>query len=257
MVLTLRVLHTTIAKQSTAAAASLPKSAIAQLGVGNYEILKYKQVSEHYWSVSFVKPVRSSDASREYQSWICYADDVELAEDGKAIDYPKNFALPVPFYNQVDNKFEPHRTCNTSSCAMAAKFLGAAISSDDQYYQLLDADTTDHSAQSRALDKLGIKSEWHTDLDFDDLDASLKKGKPIVIGILHRGTLDNPTGGHMIVVVGKTAKGDYIVNDPYGSIMDGYTGAVERGRNAVYSRKMLDRRWLADGPKSGWGRIFV
>jgi hypothetical protein len=35
--------------------------------------------------------------------------------------------LPVPYFSQLDNKEEAERTCNTSSCAMVAKFLGANI----------------------------------------------------------------------------------------------------------------------------------
>jgi Peptidase_C39 like family len=169
------------------------------------------------------------------------------------------FALPVPYYPQTDNRNQPNRTCNSSSCAMVAKFLGAKIDGDDDYwinYVNPEGDSTDHSAQTRALDNLDIYSEWHTDLSFVDLDHSLVvEKKPVVIGILHRGSLDYPTGGHMIVVVGKSGK-DYIVNDPYGSLNDGYTGDVYNGKGAVYSRFDLAKRWLADGDYSGWGRLF-
>ena len=53
-----------------------------------------------------------------------------------------------------------------------------------------------------------------------------------------------------------TAKGDFIVNDPYGSVNDGYSGPVTNGNQAVYSRAMLQKRWLPEGAKSGWGRKF-
>lgn len=255
----LRVLQTTIIKQSTVAAKSLPKSAIATLHVGDYKILQYKTSAKSHWNVMFDRKIKSADGTKEYQSWVVWGDDIEFATDeGKAIDIPKDVVLPVPFWNQVDNKFEPQRTCNTSSCAMAAKYLGGSIDSDDEYYaKYLKGDTTDHGAQTAALDRLGIKSVWRTDLDFIDLDESLKRDRPVVIGILHRGSIDYPTGGHMIVVIGKTAKGDYIVNDPYGSINDGYQGAVENGRGAVYARSMLERRWTAEGKGTGWGRIFA
>jgi hypothetical protein len=93
-------------------------------------------------------------------------------------------------------------------------------------------------------------------LSFADLDNELSNGRPVVIGILHRGTLSAPTGGHMVVVVGKTPAGDYVVNDPYGSLNDGYTGAVTNGKGAVYKKSVLEKRWTVDGPKSGWGRVF-
>lgn len=169
--------------------------------------------------------------------------------------------LNVPFFAQTDNLYEPHRTCNTSACAMVARFLGAKIAGDDEYYQIVRryGDTTDHTAQTKALNAIGVKSTWHTNLGFSDLDKSLAAGLPIVIGILHRGTLDRPTGGHMVVVIGKNDKG-YICHDPYGSLLDpggGYTGDVRNGENVVYPRHVLNHRWLVEGGYSGWGRLFT
>lgn len=169
--------------------------------------------------------------------------------------------LKVPYYQQVDNKYEPMRTCNTSSCAMVARYLGAKISGDDEYYKIVRkyGDTTDHNAQTKALAEIGIKSVWSTDLGFEDLDRSLQMSLPIVIGILHRGTLTSPTGGHMIVVIGKTTSKDYICHDPFGSLLDaggGYTGDVNHGNGVVYPRYVLNRRWLLEDKDSGWGRLF-
>ena len=60
----------------------------------------------------------------------------------------------------------------------------------------------------------------------------------------------------MVVVVGKKGE-DYVVNDPYGSLNDGYTGAVANGKGAVYKKSDLQQRWLTKGKdKTGWGRIF-
>jgi hypothetical protein len=179
----------------------------------------------------------------------------------KTAPKPSVIRLNVPYYQQVDNKYEPMRTCNTSSCAMVARFLGAKISGDDQYYQIVRkyGDTTDHTAQTKALAALGIKSTWNTNLGFEDLDKSLEVGLPIVIGILHRGTLAAPTGGHMIVVIGRTEKRDYICHDPFGSLLDpggGYTGDVNNGNGVVYPRPVLNRRWLPDDSNCGWGRLF-
>ena len=92
--------------------------------------------------------------------------------------------------------------------------------------------------------------------DFADLDKSLARQKPIVIGISHRGTEQNPTGGHIIVEIGKTPNGDYIVNDPYGSLLTQYRTDPHDGCGAVYSRQALTARWTLNGRGSGWGRIF-
>lgn len=176
---------------------------------------------------------------------------------------PKEINLNVPYYNQVDNYRDAGRTCNSSSCAMCLEFLKPGTlkgaKGDDAYIQKVFSigDTTDHSVQTKVLASYGIKSEFNYNLGFDDIDKSLSSGRPVVIGILHRGSLSAPTGGHMVVVKGKTAKGDYYINDPYGSLNDGYTGDVMNGKNAVYAKEVLKHRWLDHGTdNTGWGRIF-
>jgi hypothetical protein len=168
--------------------------------------------------------------------------------------------LPVPCWLQTDNAVQPDRTCNTSSNAMAAKFLGATIQSDDQYFQIVSkyGDSTSMEAQTAALSEIGIKSQQKTNLDFADLDRQLANGKPITISIAHRGSESSPNLNkwHVICVIGKTPNGDYIVNDPYGSVNDAYTSDPHNGCGAIYTRQTLTRRWLASGSGTGWGRLF-
>ncbi len=210
-----------------------------------------------------------------YDTWYVYAPDVQIIDANGAIVSPPTvlavaapavsaipqttngaIKLPVPYLSQRDNIIGSWRTCNTSSCAMAAKFLGCKIAGDDEYYQVVIkyGDTTDHGVQTQALSEVGIKSTWHTDLDFDDLDKSLASGLPVVIGILHHGSLDAPTGGHMIVVIGRMANGDYVINDPYGDLNTEYE--EENGESLIYTRNVLDARWLERTKGSGWGRLF-
>jgi uncharacterized protein YvpB len=174
---------------------------------------------------------------------------------------PKSNILDVPFFPQTDNYRDANRTCNSSACAMVLEYFKPGTlkgpKGDDAYVQKVFAigDTTDHVVQTRVLSSYGIKSHFSYGLSFADLDRELSAGRPVVIGILHRGSLSAPTGGHMVVVIGKTPSGDYVVNDPYGSLNDGYTGAVTNGRGAVYKKSDLARRWCPKG-NDGWGRIF-
>ena len=169
--------------------------------------------------------------------------------------------LNVPYFPQTDNYRDAQRTCNSSACAMCLEYFkpGTLVGpkGDDAYVKKVFAvgDTTDHTVQTKVLDSYGIKSQFSYNLSFADLDRELAAGRPVVIGILHRGTLSSPTGGHMVVVIGKKGE-DYVVNDPYGSLNDGYTGSVTNGKGAVYKRSDLAKRWTPDGPTSGWGRIF-
>ena len=169
--------------------------------------------------------------------------------------------LNVPFYLQTDNYRDADRTCNSSACAMCLEYFKPGTlkgaKGDEAYVQKVFAigDTTDHTVQTRVLMGYGINSAFKYNVTFADLDRELFEGRPVVIGILHRGPLSAPTGGHMVVVIGKTLSGDYVVNDPYGSLNDGYTGSVTNGKGAVYKRSDLVRRWCPKG-NDGWGRIF-
>jgi len=174
---------------------------------------------------------------------------------------PKSSILDVPFFPQTDNYRDANRTCNSSACAMVLEYFKPGTlqgpKGDDAYVRKVFAigDSTDHLVQTKVLASYGIKSSFSYSLTFADLDRELAAGRPVVIGILHRGTLSNPTGGHMVVVIGKTPSGDYVINDPYGSLNDGYTGAVTNGKGAVYKKSDLARRWCPKG-NDGWGRLF-
>lgn len=174
---------------------------------------------------------------------------------------PKSNVLDVPWFPQTDNYRDADRTCNSSSCAMCLEYFKPGTlkgaKGDDAYVQKVFSigDTTDHFVQTRALASFGIQSRFSTSLSFADLDRELAAGRPVCIGILHRGPISAPRGGHVLVVIGKTPSGDYVVNDPYGSLNDGYTGAVTNGRGAIYKRSELARRWCPAG-NDGYGRIF-
>jgi hypothetical protein len=177
------------------------------------------------------------------------------------VETPKSNILSVPWFPQTDNFRDPQRTCNSSSCAMCLEYFkpGTLVGpkGDDAYIRKVFAvgDTTDHAVQTRVLQSYGIQSVFRYNLTFADLDRELSAGRPVCIGILHRGPLSAPTGGHVLVVIGKTPSGDYVVNDPYGSLNDNYTGPVTNGRGAVYKKSDLSRRWCPKG-NDGWGRIF-
>jgi hypothetical protein len=174
--------------------------------------------------------------------------------------------LGVPWFPQTDNYALPDSTCNSSACAMCLEFLKpgslpAGPKGDDAYLRkvLAVGKSTDQSVQTQVLKGYGVNSVFRTNLDFSDLDRELIAGRPVVLGILHRGPTSNPTrnSGHMIACIGRSADGQsYTFHDPYGSLIRGYTGPVIEGRQVVYSRMELEKRWTADGVKSGWGRIF-
>jgi hypothetical protein len=194
------------------------------------------------------------------------ANWVRIYRSPSAPPKPSGILLNVPFYPQTDNFTLPDSTCNSSACAMCLEFLKPGSlppgpKGDDAYLRrvLAVGKSTDNSVQTRVLQGYGLNSVFRFNLDFSDLDAELAAGRPSVLGILHRGPTHRPTrnSGHMICCIGKTDGGSYIFHDPYGSLHRGYVGPVIEGRQVVYSRMELEKRWTADGPKSGWGRIFT
>jgi len=226
------------------------------------------------------------EAHREAVEWLAEnlpdrfldenAEWVNIYRDKKDVEeLLKPIHLPVPFYQQLDNYILPDTTCNSSANAMALEYLkpgslAPGKTGDDGYLERLlnlgkdyyphniGKISPDHNMQTKVLESYGVKSEWRTDLGFLDLDKELREGRPVVIGILHQGPMHNPSrsGGHIVTVIGKTEDG-YIVHDPYGSLHDKYTGAVENGNAVVYSKEELENRWTADGLDTGWGRIFA
>ena len=167
----------------------------------------------------------------------------------------------VPYFSQRDSTVpgQAMRMCFSSSCAMLAAYLrpnelrGAAA--DDVYLKkvLQYGDTTDATAQIKALAYYGIKARFVQNIGWEDLERQLDKQIPVPCGFLHHGTSAAPSGGgHWLTVIGYT-EGAVIVHDPFGE-MDVVAGKyiTSRGARQAYSRKNWGPRWLVEGPKSGW-----
>ncbi len=221
-----------------------------------YQLHSYSYQTGDYLKVAFL--------DRSFQgknTWFVHSRDVELCNSQLQVQ-PKQILLPVPWFPQTDNYRDPQRTCNSSSCAMCLEYFRPGTlpgkCGDDRYIEVVFeyGDTTDHNVQTQALSQFGLNSTWHTNLDFEDIYRELEANRPVVIAIYHRGTTEHPCGGHILVVRGQTEAGDFIVNDPYGSLNDGYKEAVENGNGAIYSKYEMAYRWTVDGPGTGWGRLF-
>lgn len=140
---------------------------------------------------------------------------------------------------------------------MAALYLNPALwakcaQSDnadyDFYLPLVEDDpydhTTDHSSQTAALKSLGIDSTWRVNFSLAECRKEIDDGRPVVIGLLHKGPVSAPTGGgHMILLIGHTPTG-FIVHDPNGDldlVNGGYPNWAS-GANLTYSERNLSRR---------------
>lgn len=173
------------------------------------------------------------------------------------------FPLQVPYYTQLDSEVwgQAERSCFSSAMAMALEYVDPeGIDGDDDWYLrevLKRGDTVSSAAQVETARALGYDVEFHTDGTEQDLLDQLDRGIPVPVGILHKGSIDKPTGGgHYIVLTGYDDTYFY-VNDPMGDldlIGGGYPWAGRgKGEALRYTRKNTLKRWFVDGSGAdGW-----
>jgi GH24 family phage-related lysozyme (muramidase) len=172
--------------------------------------------------------------------------------------------LQVPWYAQLDSadREQAARMCFSSSCAMLLQYLKPGTltgpNGDDQYLTRVRqyGDTTDPTAQVRALSSYGIRARFTKVANFYQLEEQINRGVPMPCGFLHRGPVTKPSGsGHWLCVVGHD-KENVIVHDPFG-MADLVTGQTIGGtaRFARYARKHFGPRWMVEGNATGWAII--
>jgi GH24 family phage-related lysozyme (muramidase) len=203
--------------------------------------------------------------------WYIYTPHWDIAVPGKPVTPPtdKQILLNVPYYTQLDSvTAHAQRMCFSSSSAMCAEYLkpgclGGGRNADDVYLRavLKHGDTTNPIAQVRALADLGITAVYRQNLNRQDIINQLRKGIPVPAGYLHKGPVGRPSGGgHWCVIVGiDMDKSQYIVNDPYGDcdLVHGGFPVSASGARVRYSFLNFEKRWMVEGPKTGWGLILV
>ena len=174
--------------------------------------------------------------------------------------------LAVPYLSQNDSTTsQGARMCFSTSCAMAAAFLRPDAlqgpgQRDDQYLALVQryGDTTDASAQVKAMQSLGLQARFRTDGSIEHLIEQLKRGLPCPVGWLHRGSVSTPTGGgHWSLVIGwDPDRRQLLMHDPNGEgdlVNGGYVStAIGSGQGLRYSERNWGRRWMVEGAGSGW-----
>jgi GH24 family phage-related lysozyme (muramidase) len=167
--------------------------------------------------------------------------------------------LDVPYEAQNDNASGTgYRECFSSSAAMVARYYGK-ITNDDAYnkFRAKYGDTTDAKSHLSALSALGLKARFITNCSVALLEAELDAGRPVMVGWLHKGPVTAPTGGgHWSVVIGYTPSA-FIHNDPNGEanlVAGGYAN-TSKGKAVTYSRANWLKRWLVEGPNTGWAML--
>ena len=178
---------------------------------------------------------------------------------------PHRVFLDVPYFRQKKRQSGHSEKLSFSySMAMAMDHLDPyAIDGDvDWYLQIVSyyGDSVSIAAQVSASRSIGFDTLFADDGREADLIMHLDKQIPVPIGILHRGPIDDCTGGgHWICLVGYDDKYFY-AHDPLGDL-DLVTGVYDTsGKNSgefvKYDRENLLARWNINTNNDGWYMQF-
>jgi hypothetical protein len=181
-----------------------------------------------------------------------------------------DFTIPVKQFVQNNNTGgEGYRECFDTSVAMVADYLTKGFLTKEAHkrgfrepedawytYRSRYGDTTDSSAQIKALRDIGIEAYFSTTASINDVAKSLYLGIPVVIGTAYK------SSGHMVVVNGRDNKGFRILC-PYG-IRNGSTNQwIEifyqnaQARPDGFSWTLLKRIFTDLGDEAGWALFFT
>ncbi|MGA0983549.1 MAG: glycoside hydrolase family protein [Burkholderiaceae bacterium] len=173
--------------------------------------------------------------------------------------------LPVPYQWQLDSTTgQGARMCFSSTNAMLVEYLRPGLlrgsQEDDAFLQVVEryGDTTSAEAQVAALKFCGVTASFRQDGTSAKALELLQAKIPVPIGVLHKGTWQNPTGGgHWLLLVGADLeRKEWIAHDPFGrmNLKSGnyLDNSPTAGRFVRYAMKELNSRWMVNGEGDGW-----
>ena len=160
---------------------------------------------------------------------------------------PPTVEMNVPYFSQRDNPRYYWSTCNVTSIAMVFYYYGIRSQDGGQLEDELlqwclnkggEGAQTNHNVLSQLIQSYGFKPSFDTSRTWQDIKEELINGRPVVLcGLFTH-------GGHIVTVIGYTSQG-YIVNDPWGDAMSGYSNT--EGRKRLYPFSYIDEVAGPDG----------
>ncbi len=145
--------------------------------------------------------------------------------------------LKVPFTPQRDaGKEIASRVCSPSVVTMMLQYFGKDLSIAAVAQQAYDQTNDIYGNWSRAawvLSSNGVPAHVQHLTSTAEIDASLAAGHPIAVSIRYGkgelpGAMVSGTDGHLVLIIGQTPAGDFIMND---------AASWEHGAGAVYPRQ--------------------
>ncbi|MBW4464902.1 MAG: C39 family peptidase [Pegethrix bostrychoides GSE-TBD4-15B] len=242
---TIKIVHDTWLKLSTAQSTTLPNNQKQAISAGTtLSISSYEIVGSHFKVSLGVDAQGKQIAYDEYNTWYIFRPHVEILQDGQPLNLsPTTVDLPIPhydYYDQNDNQEAPGGSCNVTALAMDLAYLGVhQLHPQMRYPDELDAYCDQHGLDrhspldlAKVVEAYGCQDEFSYTSSWAYIRAWLACGLPVVVHTkLTR-------SGHVILLRGYDATGVW-VNDPNGVwTPDGYD-ETKSGENLHYSWDLM------------------
>ena len=177
-----------------------------------------------------------------------YPGHVLMRRGGQTFDpIPQQVELSVPYFSQRDNPRFYWSTCNVTSIAMVFYYYGERSKWGGQLEDELlewclsrygEGSQTDHSVLTQLIRAYGYKHSFSTTRRWSEVQMELINRRPVVIAG------DFTATGHITTIIGYNRQG-YIVNDPWGDALTGYS--YTEGPRLLYPYGYMDSVCGPDG----------
>jgi uncharacterized protein YvpB len=241
--LTVTALTSTILKKRPVDSSQLQASERANLNTGNlYGVSSYAIQGGH------IKVALTEELPGFGNTGFVFPSFVQMKRGGRPFNpIPPTVEINVPYFSQRDNPRYYWATCNVTSIAMVFYYYGIRPKNGGQLEDELlqwclnkggEGAQTNHNVLSQLIQAYGFKPSFNTNRTWQEVKEELINGRPVVLcGLFTH-------GGHIITAIGFTSQG-YIVNDPWGDAMSGYSNT--EGRKRLYPYSYVDEVAGPDG----------
>ncbi|MEO0840123.1 MAG: C39 family peptidase [Cyanobacteria bacterium J06643_5] len=249
------VIKNTVFKQSMLPLAELASNEKIDVPAGTeFEVVAYLEIDNH------LKFTFKDGFLDSRNTWIADIKDIELVgADGLKVigEYklgdklPAKVNLPVPHLSQLDNKFQPAKTCNVTCVAMCLSYFGIHPKNsnqqlEDELFKFVENKGWNkylHDDLRRLFIEYGVFNVFKMEATWDEVKLHLANKKPVIIS----GKFTPP--GHIIVLRGYDEKG-FWVNDPYGEFFHSGYRTDLTGENLHYSYKLVKSKSYSGSDKT-------
>jgi uncharacterized protein YvpB len=244
----LTIITNTVFKQAPVQSVELPENEKVNVAAGKeFKVQAYLEMGDH------LKVTLLEDSLKGRNTWTVFKSHVELiGDDGQKLvgkytsgdKLPEKVNLPVAWFSQRDNEFDPQGTCNVTCVAMCLYYYGIRPTNpkeqlENELFELVAQKGWDyhvHEHLRRVFIEYGVFDTFKVDASLNEIKTHLANKNPVVLPGMFT------ESGHIIVLRGYDETG-FLVNDPYGEFF--YSGYQDKsGENLHYSYKLVQEKCM-------------